>query len=108
MIDKEALGDGTVLVRFTVPAAFGAVAVVGDFNHWDPQRTRFRPQGDSSVASAVVGVGRRYAFHYVTVAGSACNDEGADDYEAGDLGAFHSVLDLAVVLADVVPDGHRD
>lgn len=95
MIDKEAIGDGTVIVRFTVPAAFGAVAVVGDFNQWDPQRTRFRRVGDTSVASAVVRRGRRYAFRYVTTGGSACNDEGADDYEADALGAFHSVLDLA-------------
>ena len=103
MIDKEICADGTVRVRFTVPAAFKAVAVVGDFNHWNPQRTRFRREGDRSVASVILDAGRRYSFQYLTAGGAQCNDEAADDYEVDDLGAFHGVLDLApgyAVLAD--------
>lgn len=97
MIDREVFADGTVRVRFSVPAAFKAVAVVGDFNHWNAQRTRFRPDGDCSTASAILRAGRRYTFRYVTAGGGQCNDEAADDYEADDLGAFHGVLDLAGV-----------
>lgn len=103
MIHKEICADGSVRVRFTVPAAFKAVAVVGDFNRWSSQPTRFRRDGDRCTASAILDAGRRYRFQYLTASGAQCNDEAADDYEADDLGAFHGVLDLApgyAVLAD--------
>jgi 1,4-alpha-glucan branching enzyme len=101
VIDKHVAPDGTVHVRFTVPAAFGAVAVIGDFNDWDAGQHPFRPDGERSIATAVLATGRRYAFRYLTAGGGQCNDEAADDYEADALGAFCSVLDLTQSFAGV-------
>lgn len=101
MILKEERDDGTVLVRFRVPAAFKVVAVVGDFNGWDPAVTPFRCDGETSTASATLRPGRRYMFRYVTDGGNQCNDEAADDYEADELSAFCGVLDLTQSFAGV-------
>ncbi len=93
---KPARGTEHVNVTFTIPlnGFEDPIAVVGDFNDWDPVATVLTTRGERSEGSVVVGSGRRYAFRYLAGKGSWFNDEAADDYQPNDLGGSDSVLDL--------------
>jgi 1,4-alpha-glucan branching enzyme len=57
-----------VQVIFALPATIWAdtIAVVGTFNHWTPERTPLRQDGEGVWRAAVdLAVGGRYAFHYL-------------------------------------------
>lgn len=71
------------------------VAVVGDFNGWDPAATPMRKQGNERVATVTVDAGRRYAFRYLADDGGWINDDDADGYERGLFGEDNSILDLS-------------
>lgn len=71
-----------------------ALAVVGDFNDWDPSATPLRPEGPLRLATIIVPAGRRYAFRYLAEGGQWFNDEDADDYEHNGHGGDDSILDL--------------
>lgn len=71
----------------------GDVAVVGDFNDWQPGATVLRREGNVLTASVVVEPGR-YAFRYRTADGRWFNDEAADDYEGNEFGGSNSVADI--------------
>jgi 1,4-alpha-glucan branching enzyme len=85
-----------VKVTFTVPAddADGSVAVVGDFNGWNPGANPMRRKGDVRTACLTLSAGRTYAFRYVTETGAWLNDAAAHGYEPNHLGGENSVLDL--------------
>lgn len=85
-----------VKVTFVVPedTVEGAVAVVGDFNDWDPTATPLRKQGNQRRAALTVPSGRRYAFRYLGQDGRWFNDDAADDYEGNDYGGQNGVIDL--------------
>ena len=72
----------------------GDVAVVGDFNGWEPGATVLRRAGDVLTTSVTVDVNQRYAFRYLTADGRWFNDEAADDYEGNEFGGSNSVADL--------------
>jgi 1,4-alpha-glucan branching enzyme len=72
----------------------GDVAVVGDFNDWQPGATVLRREGDVLTASVTVEPGTRYAFRYRTADGRWFNDEAADDYEGNEFGGSNSVADI--------------
>jgi hypothetical protein len=96
---KRARKKGTDEVRatFVVPDdhLYGhVVAVVGDFNGWDPNATPMREQDEERVATVTVQAGRRYAFRYLCDDGAWFNDEAADAYEPNDFGVDNSILDL--------------
>lgn len=90
-------GGKQVKVTFTV-AEDGmdgqALAVVGDFNNWDPTATPLRPAGDVRVATIKVPAGGRYAFRYLAESGRWFNDEAADGYQPNGFGGDDCVLDL--------------
>lgn len=71
-----------------------AVAVVGDFNSWDPTATPLRKRRDQRIASVTLAGGRQYAFRYLAEGGRWFNDEGADGYQPNGYGGSDSVLDL--------------
>jgi hypothetical protein len=85
-----------VKVMFTVPSdrATGAIAVVGDFNQWNPGANPMKRKGDLYTASLMLSVGRRYAFRYLTDGGEWFNDETAHDIEPNDFGGENSVINL--------------
>ena len=89
-------GGKQVKVTFTV-AEDGmdgqALAVVGDFNDWDPTATLLHPEGDVRAATITVPAGRRYAFRYLAEGGQWFNDE-ADAYQPNGFGGDDCVLDL--------------
>lgn len=91
-------GTGEVRATFVVSGARldgQRVAVVGDFNGWDPTATPMRKRGDGRVATVTVQAGRRYAFRYLCDDGTWFNDEAADAYEPNGFGVDNSILDLA-------------
>jgi hypothetical protein len=94
---------GTDQVRATFVVAdeglYGhLVAVVGDFNGWDPTTTPMRKEGNGRVATVSLQAGRRYAFRYLSD-GVWFNDDTADAYEPNDLGVDNSILDLTISRA---------
>jgi 1,4-alpha-glucan branching enzyme len=74
----------------------GEVAVVGDFNGWDPTATPLRHEGGQRTASTIVEAGKRYAFRYFAEGRGWFNDEAADDYEPNEYGGSDSIVDLSV------------
>lgn len=92
-------GRKKVKVTFAVPGDGmngDALAVVGDFNNWDPTATPLRPEGSWRLATLTLPVGRRYAFRYLAEGGTWFNDEDAHDYQHNHFGGDDSVLDLSL------------
>ena len=90
-------GTDQVRATFVVPDGhlYGhIVAVVGDFNGWDPTATPMREQDEARMATVTVQAGRRYAFRYLCDDGVWFNDEAAHAYEPNDFGVDNSILDL--------------
>ena len=90
-------GAKTVKVTFTIPddgIGDQAVAVVGDFNDWDPATTPLGRKGDVRSATVTLPAGGRHVFRYLTDAGVWFNDPDAHGYQANPFGGDDSVLDL--------------
>jgi 1,4-alpha-glucan branching enzyme len=83
-----------VKVTFILPAGDSAVAVVGDFNGWNPAANQLRPRGDVRSVTVTLSAGRRYAFRYLGADGEWLNDDQADAYEPNGFGGDNSVIDL--------------
>ncbi len=72
-------------VTFTIDAQLvnGAkeVAVLGDFNHWDPADYGMRKLKDGSFTKTIdLEVGHEYQFRYLVDGEKWVNDAGADKY----------------------------
>lgn len=96
MIKKQQLkGEKQVKVTFALPEekVGNRVSVVGDFNDWDPAKTKLikRSNGTFS-ASVTLKKGEHYAFRYVADDGKWLNDEEADAFEASPFGTKNSVV----------------
>jgi len=86
---------GQVAVTFRLPASVNAasIAVVGDFNAWDPGQDLLRRQADGTWRHTVtLHAGRRYRFRYLLDGYRWENDWAADDYVANDAGGTDSVV----------------
>lgn len=98
MIQKKIVSGGDqAKVVFTLPAelATGRVAVVGEFNDWDPMATPMSKRKGVVTAAAMLETGRRYAFRYLREDGEWINDEAADAFEPNEFGTTNCVLELA-------------
>ena len=97
MIRKQKVkSNGQVKVTFVLPEdhPYGKIAVVGDFNGWDPAANRFvRRSNKTYTTSALVEAGERYAFRYYCEDGSWVNEEDADAYEPSGFGSDNCVLE---------------
>ena len=95
MIKQTADKNNQVKVTFSLPYSEGQapVALVGDFNQWDPNSHRLakRNNGTCSV-SVVLEPNQRYRFRYYSAEGRWFNDEAAGSYEAGEHGSENCVL----------------
>lgn len=95
MFRKEKPAGDRVSVTFELPASLWAseVAVVGEFNGWDPRSHRLAqgPDGTWRLSLDLEG-GRRYEFRYLVNGKSWANDWAADDYVPNRSGGFNSVL----------------
>jgi 1,4-alpha-glucan branching enzyme len=83
-------------VTFTVPAEKAKkVAVVGDFNDWNPKKASLRKLKNGTFKGTIdLEKDNSYEFRYV-VDGTYVNDDQADAYAWNDYaGAENGVLDL--------------
>ena len=97
MIGAEPLnGTEQVKVTFAVPAdgVHGEVAVVGDFNGWDPTADSLIPCDGWLRTTVLVESGRRYRFRYLAEGGRWFNDPEVGLYEPNGMGDDNSLLDL--------------
>jgi 1,4-alpha-glucan branching enzyme len=83
-----------VKVTFIQPAGDDAVAVVGDFNNWNPAANQLRPRGDVRSVTLTRSAGRRYAFRYRGADGEFFNDDQAHAYEPNGFGGENCIVDL--------------
>lgn len=91
------LREGRVAVTFELPATLLAteVAVVGEFNDWNPRTHRLAQDHDGAWRlSLELQRGRRYEFRYLVDGREWVNDWAADDYVPNRSGGFNSVLSL--------------
>ena len=102
MIGTEPLdGTGQVKVTFAVPAddVDGKVAVVGDFNEWDPTTHSLSRCEGWLRTTVVVAPGRQYRFRYLAEDGRWFNDPEVGLYEPNGMGDDNSLLDLTPAAA---------
>lgn len=107
MIRSETAQDtDTTTVTFTLAHAGldgQGVAVVGDFNDWDPTANPMDRQDGVHTATMILAPGR-YRFRYLAEGGQWFNDHAADDYVDNDHGGQDSVLDLTRPVGTGEPD----
>lgn len=112
MIGTEPLkGTERLTVTFALPAdgIEGDIAVVGDFNEWDPTASPLLPHDGWLTASVVMAPGRQYRFRYLAAGGRWFNDPEVGAYEPNGMGDENSLLDLTAAGAMVGdPDDRLD
>jgi 1,4-alpha-glucan branching enzyme len=88
--------DGSVKATFTLPAGSDdqRVAVVGEFNGWDPEATIMRRRGQKQSASVTLEAGQRYAFRYRDASGAWFDDPTIDLRDDNGVGGTNCVIDL--------------
>lgn len=90
-------GREQLKVTFAVPADIvdGEVAVVGDFNGWDPSADPLSRCDGWLRATLTVEPGRCYRFRYLAAGGRWFNDPEVGVYEPNGMGDDNSILDLS-------------
>lgn len=69
------------------------IAVLGDFNGWDPTANPLIKRSNGTLSTSVtLEPGQRVRFRYYAADGVWFNDEGADTYEIGEYGAENGVM----------------
>ena len=96
MIKKEQKkGDKQVKVTFVLPGdeITGKTSVVGDFNGWDPTKTKLVKRSNGTYSASVkLDAGGNYAFRYFGEEGTWKNDESADELALSPFGTRNSVV----------------
>ncbi|MEM1270450.1 MAG: isoamylase early set domain-containing protein [Bacteroidota bacterium] len=99
MINKKYSPKGkSCKVTFELPAdaAAESVAVLGEFNNWDPAANTLALKKKKGVWTTTVSLkpGNEYAFRYLADGNEWSNDEDADRVEANTYGTTNSVIAL--------------
>jgi 1,4-alpha-glucan branching enzyme len=98
MVKKELVKKSDkVKLTFVLPydRAKPKIAVLGDFNGWDPKANPLVKRANGTVsASVMVEAGQRVRFRYYAPEGEWFNDDSADTYERSEYGAENSVVVL--------------
>ena len=99
MINKKTSPKGTtVRVTFEVPGdiATDSVAVVGDFNEWNPEAGAMKFVKSRKVWSKAISFkpGNTYQFRYFVDGEQWRNDEEADAYVANEYFSENGVLEV--------------
>lgn len=96
MVEKVDLGNGQVRVTFRVSQQIWAasIALVGEFNDWDPHSLPLRQSHDEGDWSLTLelGTGRSYRFRYVVNGEEWMNDNHCDGCELNEYGTFDSIV----------------
>lgn len=92
MIKREVLKKGNqVKVTFSQPRA--GVAVVGDFNGWNPTQGKLQKRSNGVYSLSVpLAAGSAYQFRYVTDTGAWFNEEQADAQIVNRFGSHNSAI----------------
>lgn len=97
MIRKQKVKDGKTKITFSLPTdqLNGPVAVVGDFNNWDPYANplKKRSNGTHSV-SVTVGAGTKYAFRYLADGGQWLDEASADGHTTDEYGNINCIVEV--------------
>jgi 1,4-alpha-glucan branching enzyme len=93
-VKKEAIANSKKRsVTFELPGVEAqTMAVVGDFNDWEPANGAMKRRKDGVWTKAVRLEPGRYMFRYVADGNRWHNDPQADGYEASGMGEDNSVL----------------
>ena len=97
MITKQFTPKRTVCkVTFSVPAEWAAeeVAVVGDFNNWDPSKDVLKKKNGAWEGTVRLQPESEYNFRYYIDGSKWENDDAADAYVANEHGTENSVLKI--------------
>lgn len=95
MVKQDTLKNKTVKVTFIQPhdPDQPTISVVGDFNDWDPSKTKLVKRNNGTRSAAVtVDSGKQYRFRYYTADGEWFNDEAADGYEPSEHGTENCLV----------------
>jgi 1,4-alpha-glucan branching enzyme len=96
VVDKEGLGNGRVRVTFRVSHVIWAdsIALVGEFNGWDPHSLPLRQshaEGDWSVI-VELEAHHTYRFRYLVNGEEWMDDDHCDGYEPNIYGSSDSIV----------------
>jgi len=97
MIEKEFTPKRTVCrVTFKVPADWAKreVAVVGDFNEWDPGANKMEQKDGFWETLIRLKPNREYKFRYLLDGQRWANDDSADGFVENPYGSDNSVLEI--------------
>ncbi|MEM1125693.1 MAG: isoamylase early set domain-containing protein [Bacteroidota bacterium] len=98
MIDKKVSAKGTkARVSFELPAeaAENSVAVVGDFNEWNPEANPMKLLKKGTWKATIsLDTGSNYQFRYLLDNQTWRNDEEADAYVPNEFAEENCVLEL--------------
>lgn len=72
-----------------------ALAVVGDFNGWDPMATPLRRAGHLRTATVSLPAGGRFTFRYLAEGGRWFDDDDVADSQPNPFRGQDGVLDLS-------------
>lgn len=95
MIKKEFTPKRTVCkVTFSIPKekVNKEVAIVGDFNNWDPTTDLLEENGEVYRATLRLNPSSEYSFRYFIDGEKWENDETADEYVTNEFGTENSVV----------------
>ena len=98
MIKRNSEKNDKVKLTFVLPYDEGqpAVAVVGDFNNWNPSSMKLVKRANGTCSgSVVVDAGQRYQFRYYSEDGRWFNDVEADAFEPSEYGSENGVVVVA-------------
>ncbi len=82
-------------ITFILPADHdpGAVAVVGDFNDWDPHANTFATQKNGTRSTSItLQTGQSYEFRYLGDGGHWFDEQAADGYRSNPFGSGNCLL----------------
>jgi 1,4-alpha-glucan branching enzyme len=94
-VKKQAVANSKKIgVTFEAPADIQAetVAVVGDFNNWDPNATPMKRKKDGSWSATLRLAPATYRFRYVADGKKFFNDPEADGTEPSGFGEDNCIL----------------
>lgn len=96
MIHKQYLRDEEeLIVTFVLCGAYwqSPIAVVGDFNDWDPSANLLSTKdGHTATTTLKLKAGRRYEFRYVDSVGNWYTDGFADGFNLTSYNSYNAVL----------------
>lgn len=95
MLKRSKPAGGAVKVTFSLPIDDPSqpLAVLGDFNDWDPLAHPFKKRSNGTRSVVVeMAAGRTYHFKYLAGDGTWFNEDDADSFEVNEYGELNSVL----------------